>query len=120
MLDILGKELATTATSRDYDATGKPRFFAHGPYIYMPPGQWQVVYRLGFSAGLCNKEYRIDWGGIQDYSELRFCPEKPGLYEIKMDWTWDQPAPCEMRFIVLEGIFDGTLTLHDIELSRLD
>lgn len=119
LLDIWAPNLDRIDRLRSYDVTGKPRFMAHGPYIVMPKGQWQAKFKLGFSEPLCGKSYRMDWGGISDYSKLEFTPEKPGLYEIVMDWEWSEPAPCEIRLLVMEGVFDGELIIEDMEISHI-
>ncbi len=119
LLDIYATPLGQTDVARTFDITGKPRFIAHGPYLTMPPGRWRAVLKLGFAAPLCDKYYRADWGGISEYSQLEFCPEKEGLYEIEMDWLWEEPAPCEIRLLAKEGIFDGELTIYEIAISRI-
>lgn len=119
LLDIYAKRLAQTQEARTFDVTGKPRFIAHGPYLTMPSGHWKAVLRLGFAASLCDKGYRADWGGVSEYSKLEFRPEQEGLYEIEMDWLWEQPAPCEIRVMAMEGIFDGEMMIHDISISRI-
>ena len=119
VLEIYAREIEAGPGLRRFDATGKPRFIAHGPYISMPPGQWQAVFKVEFDRALSNKTYRIDWGGVSEFQEFVFKPEKAGLYEIKMDWTWEQSGPCEIRLAVMEGIFDGSFALHDIHVSRL-
>lgn len=120
VLDLYATVKDRTPSSVLIDATGKPRFMAHGPYISMPPGRWQMVIRIEFESALCGKTYRLNWGGLDKYSEFDFSPEKPGLYQIEMDWTWDTPAPAEFRLINLEGIFDGDFVLHDLQIRRLD
>lgn len=119
VLDIYAQEVKPSSKPRRFDATGKPRFIAHGPYLSMPKGQWKAVFRIEFDPALCDKSFRIDWGGVTSFGEFVFKPEKPGLYEIAMDWTWDEPSPCEIRLAALEGIFDGDFVFHDIEISRL-
>ena len=119
VLDFYAREIEVGNGFRRFDATGKPRFLAHGPYISMPAGQWEAVFKIEFARALTNKTYRIDWGEISDYQEFVFKPEKPGLYEIRMDWTWKDPSPCEMRLAAMEAIFDGEFVLHDFHVSRL-
>lgn len=119
VLEVYAKEVEVLDRGRTFDATGKPRIMVHGPYITMPKGQWQMTCRLKFTNALCGKKYGLDWGSIDSFAEFRFSPDKPGLYEVQMDWTWDEPSACEMRLLVFEGIFDGDLTLYDLQISRL-
>jgi hypothetical protein len=120
ILDIYAQITARTASSQTLDATGKPRFLIHGPYLFMPKGSWKVKARLEFEKALCDKKYAAHWGGVQTYSSLEFKPEHEGLYQLEMDWTWETAAPCEFRLIVQEAVFDGELKVHDLEISRLD
>lgn len=120
VLDIYSHRKVSKKGGVTVDVTGKPRFLAHGPYITMPAGHWKAVIRLSFPAVLCDKAYRADWGGVAEYSQLEFRPDKPGIYEIEMDWLWQTPAPCEIRLLVGEGVFDGDLVIHDIAISRID
>lgn len=119
ILELYAREIEVGPDYRRFDATGKPRFMAHGPYISMPAGQWQAVFKIQFDRALINKTYRIDWGGVSEFQEFVFKPEKPGLYEIKMDWTWEQVGACEIRLAAMEGVFDGSFILHDIHVSRM-
>jgi len=119
VLDIYTHRQVSKKGAVTVDVTGKPRFLAHGPYITMPAGHWKAVIRLSSPAALCGKGYRADWGGVAEYSQLEFRPEKPGVYEIEMDWVWTTPAPCEIRLLVGEGVFDGDLDIHDIAITRI-
>lgn len=119
VLDIYAPILGRQAHSLTLDATGKPRFLVHGPYITLPAGNWKMVIKIEVEQALCNKAYVVHWGGMTEYSILNFRPSQEGLYEIEMDWTWETAAPGEFRIIASEGIFDGLMTLHDLQLSRI-
>lgn len=118
ILDVYAEITDRSAHSLTLDATGKPRFIFHGPYISMPAGTWTIEANLDFEAPLCDKAFTLHWGGMTEFSRLDFRPEKAGTYRLVMDWTWDQPAPCEFRLIGAEGIFDGHITLSDMKLTR--
>jgi len=119
ILDIYARILDRSAGSISLDATGKPRFIAHGPYLTMPAGTYSAALEIEFNEPLCDKTFSVHWGGVSEFSQMDFKPDKAGAYRVELDWTWTEPAPAEFRLIAREGIFDGVIKLSDIEISRI-
>lgn len=101
------------------DLTGRLRFMITGPYITLPPGRWRATYRLTFDAPGSRLRFRIDWGSQNDFISEEFSPGRAGVFEIVQEYTWAQPAPCELRIIVLEGVFDGRMTFSGAQVERI-
>lgn len=101
------------------DLTGRPRFMISGPYITMPPGQWRATYRLTFDAKGSRPRFRIDWGGQADYVSEEFVPGRAGVFEIVQDYVWTERAVCELRVVVMEGVFDGRMTFSGAQIERI-
>ncbi|HEY1074024.1 hypothetical protein [Brevundimonas sp.] len=103
----------------ELDLTGRPRFMITGPYITMPAGRWRATYRLTFDAKGSRPRFRVDWGGQTDFISEEFTPGRPGVFEIVQDYDWTEPAPCELRVLVLEGVFDGRMTFSGARIERV-
>jgi len=101
------------------DLTGRLRFMITGPYITLPPGRWRATYRLIFDKPGSRLRFRIDWGSQSDFVSEEFTPGRPGVFEIVQDYVWTERAPCELRVIVLEGVFDGRMTFSGAEIKRV-
>lgn len=101
------------------DLTGRPRFMITGPYITLPPGRWRASYRLTFDARGSRPRFRVDWGGQTDFVSEEFTPGRAGVFQIVQEYDWTERAPCELRIIVLEGVFDGRMTFDGAQISRV-
>lgn len=101
------------------DLTGRPRFVVTGPYIAMPAGRWRATYRLTFDSKGSRPRFRVDWGGTEDYVSEEFVPGRAGVFEVSQEYCWSEPGPCELRIVVLEGVFDGRMTFSGVEISRV-
>ncbi len=106
-------------TRGQLDLTGRPRFLITGPYITMPPGRWRATYRLTFDAKGSRPRFRVDWGGQTDYLSEEFVPGRAGVFEIVQDYVWTERSVCELRVVVLEGVFDGRMTFSGAEIERI-
>lgn len=102
------------------DLTGRARFLIFGPYLTMPAGRWKAVIRLGFDQAAARFQYRADWGEQETYGSHMFRPGREGMYDLEMEYEWTKPSACEMRLLVLEGVFDGEVTFMGVQLSRAD
>lgn len=106
-------------TRGQLDLTGRPRFMITGPYITMPPGRWRATYRLTFDAKGSRPRFRVDWGGQTDFLSEEFVPGRPGVFEIVQDYVWTERSVCELRVVVMEGVFDGRMTFSGAEIERI-
>ncbi len=91
------------------DITGRPRMLVNGPYFFMPPGSWRACIRFGVDKDAAKHQYRLDWGTMTACVSEYVTPRQPGVYELELDYTWDDVAPAEIRLILTEGSFMGTL-----------
>lgn len=106
-------------TRGQLDLTGRPRFMITGPYITMPAGRWRATYRLTFDAKGSRPRFRVDWGAQTDFLSEEFSPGRPGIFEIVQEYDWAQPAPCELRVVVMEGVFEGRMTFSGARIERI-
>ena len=110
---------APDGAAGELDLTGRPRFMITGPYITLPPGNWRAVYRLTFDEPGSRARFRLDWGSQTEYLSEEFTPGRAGVFEIAQDYVWNEAAPAELRVVALEGIFDGRMTFHGADVSRI-
>lgn len=111
---------APGGTQGQLDLTGRPRFLITGPYIVMPAGRYRTTYQLSFDEKGSRPRFRVDWGGIEDYASEEFVPGRPGAFKITQEYLWAEAAPCELRIIVMEGVFEGRMTFSGAEIVRID
>lgn len=100
------------------DVTGRPRFLAFGPYVVLPAGRWKVRFQMMFDDDASRYLFRLDWGGIEDYTTHEFRPGRAGLYDFEMTYDWSERAACEFRLVLREGAFHGEAALSDLTISR--
>lgn len=100
-----------------FDLTGRPKFLVFGPYLTMPPGTWTARFGLTFDAPSTRHRYRADWGGVTEYQSIEFRPERPGRYQIELTHEWTEAAPCELRLLSMEGVFEGRVTFSGAEVG---
>lgn len=114
-----------TRAARDWtgwgvlDTTGRPRILAQGPFLSLPPGTWRACIRLGVDADAARRQYRVDWGTQTECESEHIRPAKAGVYELELDFTWERTVPAEIRLILLEGSFSGSLVFHGATIRRL-
>lgn len=119
VFDYIAQNVQHIGEQTIIDLTGRPRIVFYGPYIVMPAGRWKVTMRIGFCSQAAQRQYRADWGGQHVCASHHFKPEKDGLFELEMEHEWTEPAPCEMRLLVMEGVFDGQLLFYGAHVSRI-
>lgn len=103
-----------------FDLTGRPKFMVFGPYIVMPAGAWHARLKVAFNQAASRYRYRMDWGGEQDFESIDFSPGRAGVFEIELTYHWKDPAPCELRLLVVEGVFDGQMTFMGATISQVE
>lgn len=101
------------------DITGRPRFLINGPYIFLTPGVWRAIVRLGFDNDAGQKRYELQWGGSESYVDHQFLPGQSGVFEIALDHEWTAHAATEVRLVLLEGAFHGQVALDSVTIERV-
>lgn len=101
------------------DITGRPRLVVYGPYIFLTRGVWRITVRLAFDVDAAQKPYQIQWGSSESYAEYDFVPNRSGIFEISMEHDWPSHAASEVRVMLLEGAFHGSLTLLGVNIERV-
>lgn len=119
IFDINAKDVRYNNGQAALDLTGRPRILIFGPYIVMPRGRWRAVVRLGFSAPTAKYQYRADWGAQETYSSYHFRPGRDGMFELEIDYEWNEPSASEFRLLLLEGAFDGEVTFFGADIARI-
>lgn len=113
-------ERATRASSAwgVLDITGRPRMLVYGPYLALPPGMWRARIRFGVDKDAAGHQYRVDWGTRTACISEYVTPGAPGIYEIDLDFEWTETDASEIRLILTEGSFMGTLLFQGMTVQR--
>lgn len=101
----------------EIDTTGRPRYLMYGPYMALPPGRWQAKAVISLDAGAEKHRFRIEWGTSTLYKTLFPVFERPGVYEIVMEYDWVTSQPADFRIIMLDGSLSGRFVFHGLEVS---
>ena len=100
------------------DTTGRPRMLLFGPYLALPPGRWRARMRFGFDENAAGHQYRVDWGTRTACISEYVTPGAPGIYEIDLDFEWTESDASEIRLILTEGSFMGTVLFQGMTVQR--
>lgn len=101
------------------DITGRPRMLVHGPYLAMPKGRWRGSMRFGVDKDAARHEYRLDWGIRTATISEHATPGQPGLYELTLEFDWTEVDVAEIRVILMEGAFTGSMVFQGMTVSRV-
>lgn len=98
------------------DTTGRPRILVQGSSLWVPQGCWRARVRFAVDADAAKRQYRLDWGTRADCASTYISPGEPGVYEIEQDFVWDGADVAEIRLILTEGSFTGTLIFQGMTI----
>lgn len=118
-LFTLGAKQQRTESGQILDVTGRPRFLVFGPYFTLPSGRWRSSFRISFDEPASRMNYWLDWGGVAEYARVPFRPGKPGMYEISLIHDVEDSEAFEMRLVLTEGAFQGTIIFAGIDVSAV-
>ncbi|MBJ7485253.1 hypothetical protein [Brevundimonas sp.] len=102
------------------DTTGRPRMMVSGPYLYLPPGNWRACLRFGVDAAAAKHQFRLDWGTRTACVSEYVVPGAPGRYELELDFIWSEVDVAEIRIILMEGSFSGTVLFEGITVRQIE
>lgn len=91
------------------DITGPPRALVFGPYISLPPGTWRAQVLFTVDEAACRRRFKVEWGGLSDFTTHAFIPGKPGMFRAELEHSWAGEVVVEARIILTESALDGTL-----------
>lgn len=102
----------------EFDLTGRPKFLVSGPYLWMPAGTWTARIRFSIDDDASQRQFRLDWGGVTEWTEQRFTPDHSGTYEMELTHIFAHAQACEVRLLIAEGCFSGRADFHGATISR--
>lgn len=120
-LELLAYHTASLIDGRlgQFDLTGRPRFLVTGPYLWMPAGTWTAKVRFGLDDDASRRRFRLDWGGVEHWTEQYFTPDHGGNYEMELTHTFARAEPCEVRLVITEGCFTGRVDFISVMISKV-
>jgi hypothetical protein len=101
------------------DTTGRPRMLVWGPYVALPAGVWRAVIRFSVDDAASRRQLRFDWGTRTACVSEYVTPGQGGAYEMSLDWLFEEADAAEMRLILTEGSFMGTVMFQGITVQRV-
>lgn len=119
-IEIFSYHLSALIDGRQgsFDLTGRPKFLVSGPYLWMPAGTWTARIRFSIDDDASKRRFRLDWGGVAEWTEQHCTPDHSGTYEMDLTHTFVQAQACEVRLLITEGCFSGRAEFHGATISR--
>jgi hypothetical protein len=102
------------------DVTGRARVLLYGPYISVPPGNWNAEVVLGFSYEATDINFVVDIlvAGRQ-LCATGIQPAHEGVHSVNLSFAIDEgnAHPLEFRVMNERPAFDGRVALGQITLT---
>ena len=102
------------------DLTGRRRVLLYGPYLMLSAGTWTVdlVFEISIHRAIC--ELRFEWGILHDVDTIAQRVTVSGRYEASMTHSWTDAGAVELRIWLDRSMFDGTLKVLSVTVSKVD
>jgi len=120
--DLFGKDAGDRSTGDGFwrlDITGRSRILVFGPYISLPPGDWQARLRFWVDAPAARASWRIEWGDQTGFAFHSFQPGRAGRFEVRIVHRWETAAPAVMRLVLEVPAVDGTLGFEGLHVEQV-
>lgn len=100
------------------DLTGRRRVIQYGPYLLLSAGTWtvDVVFELAMHRAIT--ELRFEWGILHDVDRISQRLTVSGRYSASMTHSWSEAGAVELRIWLDRSMFDGTLKVLSVTVSR--
>ena len=99
------------------DVTGAARTIYYGPYLCLPPGNWDVEIAVGFSKEAVGLTFTVDVFGTEVLAQGKFRATQTGLFRGSFKFeNKDFKTQLEVRFRTNEGAIDGKFGLAWVKL----
>jgi hypothetical protein len=77
------------------------------------------VIRFSVDDAASRRQLRFDWGTRTACVSEYVTPGQGGAYEMSLDWLFEEADAAEMRLILTEGSFMGTVMFQGITVQRV-
>lgn len=101
------------------DLTGRRRVIQYGPYLMLSAGTWKVDLVFDISIHRAVSELRFEWGILHDCETISKRVTVAGRYSASMTHSWAAAGPVELRIWLDRSMFDGTLKVLSVTVSRI-
>jgi hypothetical protein len=99
------------------EMTGRARIVYYGPYLHLPPGQWEGELVVGFSEDAVGSAFTVEVCGSTPIARARFRASRPGLFRGTFVFSLaNVQDPIELRFSNDQGAIEGRFGLAWVKL----
>lgn len=103
------------------EMTGAARIIYYGPYLYLPLGNWEAEFAVGFSNDAAGSTFTVEVYGSQLLARARFGAKKSGLFKGTFQFTHlTAQDHLELRFQSDQGSIEGKFGLAWVKFTALD
>lgn len=100
------------------DLTGRRRVILYGPYLMLSAGTWKVDLVFDIAIHRAISELRFEWGILHDCDTVSQRVTVAGRYSASLTHTWAQAGAVELRIWLDRSMFDGTLNMVSVTVSK--
>lgn len=118
---FFGTEPLGAPLQKQIDLTGPARPILYGPYMHLPPGDWQITIRITVSENKSGNALLVEWlsgSEIRQSGRISALPEAGHFQFVLRVTIVDPREPLQIRLSILEGAIEGIFEFHGAELSR--
>ncbi len=103
------------------EMTGAARIIYYGPYLYLPPGNWEAEFAVGFSSDAIGSTFTVEVYSSQLLARARFGAKETGLFKGIFQFTHSTAQDhVELRFQSDQGAIEGKFGLAWVKFNALD
>jgi hypothetical protein len=100
------------------DLTGRRRVIQYGPYLMLSAGTWKVDLVFDIAIHRAISELRFEWGILHDCDTISQRVTVAGRYSASLTHTWAEAGAVELRIWLDRSMFDGTLNVVSVTVSK--
>lgn len=100
--------------------TGRRRVIQYGPYLMLSAGTWKVDLVFDIAIHRAISELRFEWGILHDCDSISQRVTVAGRYSASLTHSWSEAGAVELRIWLDRSMFDGTLNVLSVSVSRID
>lgn len=100
------------------DLTGRRRVIQYGPYLMLSAGTWKVDLVFDIAIHRAISELRFEWGILHDCDTISQRVTVAGRYSASLTHSWAEAGAVELRIWLDRSMFDGTLKVVSVTVSK--
>lgn len=116
---FISTESPETGFLGSVDLTGPARCILYGPYLCLPVGEWHLKAAIKITNNFSGNHLAVDVFQANVLASSTFALPTEGHFLLTTKFSVNEPRRAiELRFMLVQGAIEGTLTLKEVTISR--